>query len=125
VTVYGNPHTYVPVVPGDLHDFRGDVRLSDAYVISQDVSAIQLEARARGYLTDAETPRVDVLDGGLSWTGVMDALQKHPQSHAKGRNDDPRVPMRYVVLVFVGLLLTGLGLVGWWLAPLILEAMSR
>lgn len=105
---YQPPQPSVPVVPGDLHDFS----LGDAYVISQPIPRPE------------ELP-VDVLEGGLSWTGVMRAIEKGPQSHAEGRNPDGRVPVRYVVLVFVGLLLTGLGLVGWWLSPLLLEVTKR
>lgn len=115
--------SYVPVVPGDLHDFRGEIRLEDAYVVSQDVSVLQPHVVT--YLTDAETPPRDVLEGGLSWTGVMEAVGKGPQSHAEGRNHDGRVPVRYVVLVFLGLVLTGLALVGFWLAPVILEVVKR
>lgn len=104
----------VPVVPGDLHDFR----LLDSYVISQDITALQAEARVLPYTTH---PPVDTLDGGLSWTGVMDALEKTPQSHAKGRSDAPRVPVGYVVMLYLGIVLVGAALVGLWIAPLIRE----
>lgn len=91
----------VPVVPGDLHD---GFTLADAYVLSQDVSAIQAEARALGYL------RNDTLAGGLSWTGVMDAISNGPQSHGDGRTTGRGAPVWALVCVFLGLALIGLSL---------------
>lgn len=98
----------VPVIPG--HE---PFSLADAYVLSGPISP------PHTYLTDAATPPVDTLEGGLSWTGVMEALDNHPQSHAKGRRDDPRVPVWSLVVLFVGLVLTAVAMVGLSYAHLI------
>jgi len=46
----------------------------------------------------------------LSLTGVIDAVQSGPQSHAAGRSLVPRVPVGPMVLIVAGLALMGLGL---------------
>lgn len=94
---------FVPVVPG--HE---PFSLSDAYVLSGAIPPPE------AYLSPADT-----LDGGLSWTGIMDALEKTPRSHAETRDTDGAVPVRYVVFLFLGLVLTALAMVGLWLRPLI------
>lgn len=93
MTTYGKP--VVPVVPGPEA-----YRLSDTYVISQPIPH-----------PEVYTPPVDTLAGGLSWTGVMEAISEGPQSHAEGRNHGPRVPGWALVCLFAGMALIGLALV--------------
>jgi hypothetical protein len=83
--------------PGDWQTVCYPSMLSDSYVISQAIP-------------QPEQLGIDTLEGGLSWTGVMDAIEKAPESHAKGRADRTPVPVRYVVMVFLGLVLMGIGL---------------
>lgn len=54
-------------------------------------------------------PPEDTLGGGLSFTGVMEAFDKAPQSHAKGRMDGSGVPVWGVALIVLGLALMAFG----------------
>lgn len=53
----------------------------------------------------------DTLAGGLSWTGVIEAFDKTPQSHAKRRSDHGRVPVWALASVFLGAVLMAFGFV--------------
>lgn len=54
---------------------------------------------------------VPIIPGdGLSFTGVIRAIENAPQSHAKRRARGGPVPVRYVACVFAGLVLTAIGL---------------
>jgi hypothetical protein len=95
MTTYNSDHTaYLPVIPGPE-----PFSLSDTYILSGVVPTHE-EVMAS----------IEVPDEWLSWTGVMDAIEKAPESHAKGRAGRTPVPVRYVVMVFLGLVLMGIGL---------------
>lgn len=47
---------------------------------------------------------------GLTVTGVIRTLSNQPQSHAETRSWSRRVPVRYVVYVWLGLALAGIGM---------------
>lgn len=95
----------VPVVPGHIG------LPTDAYVISQPIIPPEVVA--------AYTPSVDTLDGGLSWTGVIHALEEAPQSHAERRTGAGGGSGWAVACVFAGLVLIGLSLfLGFVVLPL-------
>lgn len=58
-----------------------------------------------------DVPNVDTLAGGLTWTGVMRAIEEAPESHAEPRSGVPRVPVWSVASVFLGLVLMAVGFV--------------
>jgi len=45
----------------------------------------------------------------LSFTGVMEVLEKAPQSHAAGRTGAPGAPVWALVAIFAGLVLMAFG----------------
>lgn len=103
---YAGTYTSAPVPP-----FRFD----EAYVLSQDISALQAEVTALGYVQDT-VPVVDLRAHPADYvtmTGVFEALEKGPQSHAERRNRDGRVPVWALVCLFVGFVLVGLSMVGY------------
>lgn len=53
----------------------------------------------------------DTLAGGLSWTGVIEAIEKGPESHAEPRTWRGPVPVWPMVLVFLGAVLMAFGFV--------------
>jgi hypothetical protein len=55
----------------------------------------------------------------VTMTGVFNALEKGPQSHADARYGVRRVPVGYVALVFAGMVLIGLSLVALQFRPFI------
>ena len=69
--------------------------LSDAYVISQDVSTLR-----------------DEVQDYITMTGLLEAVGNGPQSHAAGRKAGPRMPVWALVCVFLGLVLIGFSMVG-------------
>ena len=93
--------SFVPVIPGPE-----PFTLSDVYVLSGVVPTHE-EVMA--------SIEVDPTEPWLSFTGVMDAITEAPETHAEARADHPPVPVRYVLLVFLGLVLMGIGLVREWL----------
>lgn len=113
------------------HNVHGGWRWDDAFVFTGELPVRDVRNSQRIVWEDGtqiDVPRpvpTDTAEWGLSWTGVMEALNNHPQSHAKGRNTDRRVPVRYVVLVVVGLALMGVGMSAQILAPLIWAVIPR
>lgn len=94
--------------------YQPPVRLADAYVISQDVSALQAEARAMHYL-NATVPVVDVKAHPADYvtmTGLLEAISEGPQMHDGARKGHGRVPVWALVCLWAGLALIGLSLVG-------------
>jgi hypothetical protein len=89
----------VPVIPGREITYQVSA-LTDSYVITQDIPT-------------APAAPIDTLAGGLSWTGVMRAIEEAPQSHAKGRTDRRGTPAWALVCLWLGLALIGLTLVLW------------
>ena len=74
--------------------------------ISQEIPA------RRGRRRSGNRPDQQLTAWGLSFTGVMDAIEKGPQSHAKGQTDAPWVPAWALLRIFAGLVLMA---VGWLL----------
>jgi hypothetical protein len=93
-------------------------RLEDAYVFTGEIPPPTV--------VQAYIPPVDTLGDGLSWTGVMNALDKGPEMPAERPSRVPRVPVWSVACVFSGSVLMA---VGWMLnepvARLIWEAIPR
>lgn len=85
-----------------LHDLI-PTSLNDSYVISQEI--------APHVVVQAYTPDVDTLAGGLTWTGVMDAISEGPQGHAEGSVPGRGVPVWSIACVFAGLVLMALAAV--------------
>jgi hypothetical protein len=98
VTLY---NTQPVVIPG-YEPFN----LTDVYVLSQEIPP---HAEVMRSITVSAT---DTSSWGLSWTGVMDAFDKAPQSHAKDRTGEPWVPVWALALILAGLVLMA---VGWLL----------
>lgn len=87
--------------------------LTDSYVISQDVSVIQQEARALEYL-QATVPVVDVRQHPsdyVTMTGVLEAFDNQPQGHARQRAGSGWYMFACMAAVFVGIVLVTFGLV--------------
>jgi hypothetical protein len=77
--------------------------LADAYVLSHEIPPHTEVMRS---ITVSPT---DTSEWGLSWTGVMNAIEEAPQSHAKGRTGAPWVPVWTLVVIFAGLVLIAFG----------------
>ena len=77
--------------------------LADVYVIS---GAIPPHDEV---LRSIVVQPTDVGDWGLTFTGVMEALENQPQSHAKRRTDVPGVPVWALAMIFAGLVLMAFG----------------
>lgn len=92
--------------------------LADVYVLSGAIPGHEKVISAIDYgYPEAEayvTLPVGTIGGGLSWTGVMEAISEGPQSHAKGRTWRTGVPVRYIAALFLGMVLIGLSLVAWF-----------
>jgi hypothetical protein len=90
--------------------------LMDSYVLSQDISAIQHEARALGYLNQSIETTVPLVDVSahpadyVTMTGLMDAVSHGPQSHAETRGRPGRMPVWPIACTFAGSILVALGL---------------
>lgn len=64
------------------------------------------------YISDAyvfDSQELPSHDDALSFTGVMEAIEKGPQSHAKPRSAGPGVPLWAVALIVAGLALMAFG----------------
>lgn len=59
------------------------------------------------YINDSQ--EIPPHDDALSFTGVMDAFDKAPQSHAEARSSRPGVPLWAVALIIAGLALMAVG----------------
>jgi hypothetical protein len=94
-TTYSQKH--IPVIPGDIG------LPTDAYIYT---GPIPDHATVQAYV-----PTTDTLAGGLSWTGVMDAIEKGPQSHAEASAADRGMPVWALACVFGGLVLMALAMV--------------
>jgi len=88
-----------PVVVPGYEPFN----LTDVYVLSGELPS------HTEVLRQIEVSPIDTSSWGLSFTGVMEALDKAPQSHAKGRTDVPGIPVWALVLIFAGLVLMAIG----------------
>jgi hypothetical protein len=95
VTTY---NTNPVVVPG-YESFN----LTDVYVLSQEIPPHSEVMRS---ITVSAT---DTSSWGLSFTGVMEALDKSPQSHAKTRTGVPGVPVWALAMIVAGLALMAFG----------------
>jgi hypothetical protein len=89
------PDGYRVLVPQPIRPFN----LSDAYVLS---GALPSHDEVLRSITDTS-------EWGLSFTGVMDALDKAPQSHAEGRTGEPAAPVWAIAMIFAGLVLMAIG----------------
>ena len=87
-----------PVVPG-YESFS----LSDAYVLS---GALPSHDEVMQSIT---VDACDTSAWGLSWTGVMEAFDKGPQTSHKARTGAPGVPVWGVALIVLGLTLMAFG----------------
>lgn len=87
--------------------------LMDSYVLSQDISVIQEEARVLGYLNRSIETTVPLVDVNahpgdyLTITGVMDAVSEGVQSHGARREPLPRWTW---MLIGIGVFMAVLGL---------------
>lgn len=100
-----------------------EVTLDEAYVISQDVSALQYTLttvdtdQAYVYMEDGSLTTIPVVDvrqhpaDYVTMTGVLEAFENQPQSHADRSARPALMPVWPVACVFVGLILVALGLV--------------
>ena len=88
-----------PVVVPGYEPFN----LEDAYVISD---ALPAHTEVMRSITVSPT---DTSEWGLSWTGVMGAFDKGPQTSHKTRTDVPGVPVWGVALIVLGLALMAFG----------------
>lgn len=93
-----------PVVPGPFDDaptmmMVGEITCSDGHtvLVPQPVEWTRIETRIAQHM-------------GLSFTGVMDAIEKGPQTHAERRSARPPMPVWPVVLIVAGLALVAFGL---------------
>lgn len=70
------------------------------------------------YMEDGTSVTVPVVDvrqhpaDYVTMTGVLEAFDRQPQGHAAGQRDGARVPVWALVCLFLGLVLTGLSMVG-------------
>jgi len=87
-----------PVIPGPE-----PFTLEDAYVIS---GALPDHHDVMRSIT---VDPCNTSSWGLSFTGVMEALEKAPQSHAEGRTDAPGAPVWAIAMIFAGLVLMAIG----------------
>lgn len=88
-----------PVVVPGYEPFN----LTDVYVLSGEI-----QPHAEVMRTIPVDP-TDTASWGLSWTGVMDAIEKAPQSHAEARSARPPVPVWPVAMIVAGLALMAIG----------------
>jgi hypothetical protein len=86
------------VIPG-----REPFNLTDVYVLSQEIPPHAEVMRS------VPADPTDTSTWGLTFTGVMDAIEKGPQSHAEGRTGVPGVPVWALGMVFAGLVLMAIG----------------
>lgn len=96
MTDYGTPRLAPPVIPG--RDYSCP---KDAYIFTGPIPPPTMWS-----VVDSTQP-VDTLAGGLSWTGVMDAISEGPQSHAEPSAAGRGVPGWSIACVFAGLVLVG------------------
>lgn len=92
------PRDWVTVIPG-----REPFNLADVYVLSGELPA------HTEVLRSIQADPTDTASWGLSFTGVMEALDKAPQSHAKGRTGEPWAPVWALAMIVAGLALMAFG----------------
>lgn len=87
-----------PVVPGPE-----SFNLNDVYVLSGAIPSHDEVMRS------VVVSPIDTGSWGLSFTGVMEAFDNQPQSHAKGRTATPGAPVWAIAVIFLGLVLMAFG----------------
>jgi hypothetical protein len=110
------PKTTVPILAGPEMMAFGEIDLGDG-------RTHLVPVRQPGDWQSFPADR-DPLDG-LTITGVIRAVNEGPESHAEPRLGDGRVPVRYVVLLFLGLVLMGFGLAADPIGALIYGVIPR
>lgn len=91
--------TYKPVIVPGHEPFN----LADVYVLSHEIPSHDEVLRS------IQADPTDTASWGLSFTGVMEVLEKAPQSHAKGRTGEPWAPAWAIAMIFAGLVLMAIG----------------
>jgi hypothetical protein len=121
MTDYGTPRLAPPVIPGrdyscpqDAYIFTGPIPPPTMWLmgeIEHEDGTTQLIPQPVRWSVLESPVSVDTLAGGLSWTGVMDAIGKGPQIHGNGLRGGRGVPGWAIACVFAGLVLVGLCMV--------------
>lgn len=85
----------------DAYVFTGEIPPPESYRVGVDYAYPQ----ATVYSSHPD----DTLTGALSMTGVIRAIEKAPQSHAKGRGDRPAIPVWTLAIIMLGVVLMAIG----------------